>query len=422
VMIDSAGSDTFEAWPNLATMTFESGNVVHANDFRDVHGIAMNGAMNGGADTADLYGVSGQRDKFESYADRSMAYGSDFYSQAKYFDVVNLNSVHSDGEKAVMIDSAGADTFEARPNLATMTFESGAVVYANDFRDVYGIAMKGGTDTADLYGSSGQQDSFEGRPDESMVYGSDFYSGARYFEIVNLNSVHSDGETALLHDSDASDTFEAWPDLATMTFDSGAIVSANDFRYIHAISKPTHSFPDTAMLHGRNGSPDTFTGTPTEAKMEGSDYLVRAEYFDSVKAEATVGDGDEAYLVGSPDLYDYFIGRLADPYHNNESYANLYGFGFSNEAIYFDKVFADAGSGGIYDRAILSDSADPDTLETGSDWARLSSAATSYLFEVTGFDYVSAESTTLGDDDTVSPGGHLFELDLLNPDWWENKP
>ncbi|MFH1921247.1 MAG: PKD domain-containing protein, partial [Planctomycetota bacterium] len=233
VLYDSSGSDRFEGRPDLARMTFESGAAVQANDFR----YAFGDARNGGTDTADLYGVIGQQDTFKGYADQSMAYGSDFYSRAKYFDVVNLNSVHSDRETAALYDSDGSDTFEAWPDLATMTFESGAVVHANDFRYAFGVAKNGGTDTADLYGSSGQRDKFKGYADKSMAYGSDFHNQANSFEVVNLNSVHSDGEAVVMIDSAGSDTFEAWPNLATMTFESGAVVHANDFYYAFGVAK-----------------------------------------------------------------------------------------------------------------------------------------------------------------------------------------
>ena len=60
-----------------------------------------------------------------------------------------------------------------------------------------------------------------------------------------------------------------------------------------------------------------------------------------------------------------------------------------------------------------------DLLEVGGDSATLSGAAIPFLFDVTGFEYVKAESTTQGDGDAVNATtGYLFELDLDG--WWEN--
>ena len=84
---------------------------------------------------------------------------------------------------------------------------------------------------------------------------------------------------------------------------------------------------------------------------------------------------------------------------------------------HFDEVYADAGSGAD-DQASFWDSPLDDVLEVAGDSARLYRTATPYLFEIAGFDFVTAESTTQGDNDTVTDAGHLFNLDLQG--WWES--
>jgi hypothetical protein len=93
------------------------------------------------------------------------------------------------------------------------------------------------------------------------------------------------------------------------------------------------------------------------------------------------------------------------------------GPGYSHELSYFDEVHADAASG-TDDRAYLWDSEFEDLLEVVDDSARLSGSALPFLFDLTGFDYVEAESTTEGDGDTVEEEAHVF--DLVLDGWWEN--
>ena len=73
-------------------------------------------------------------------------------------------------------------------------------------------------------------------------------------------------DTARTFNALANDTFEAWADVAQMTFARGAVVNANDFGDGYAHAEPRDDF-DTAIFHG---------DTPWEAVDDWEDVIRQA--------------------------------------------------------------------------------------------------------------------------------------------------
>ena len=178
-LYDSDGDDTLQAGPTSPEGTKLAGTTVagwsYANaveGFRYVLGYAQNG----GADTAHLYDSATSRDWFVGKLAYTKLYGSEFYSQAIGFGEVHGHA-SSDGfnDSAWLFDSDGDDTFYAGPASPVATELSGTTlggqsyVFAVDgFRNVYGYAQNGGSDTAELYDSEASLDYFVGTPDADV--------------------------------------------------------------------------------------------------------------------------------------------------------------------------------------------------------------------------------------------------------------
>ena len=420
-LYDSYGSDVFVAGPAEGKLKFD-GSETHfarAAGFRVLYGYARSG----GLDTAYLQDSPNSKDTFVATPlVATLSDGASFYQRAEGFERVNGMATPGTGHKdlALLYDGPGDDVFDAAPEKGTLKFNGSEDHFgrAEGFWNLQGFAKKGGVDTAYLHDSPVGRDVFVGTPTSAELYnGLSFHEGAYGFDQVHATATAGAGfaDVARLFDSSENDVLEATPNEGKLKFSGSEahFVRAADFRYLKSFA--LNGGLDTATLHHKLGSQDTFTGTPTEATLEGNGFFTGAWYYDEVTAYSAMGDGDTAYLDGSPDGYDILE---ADPqWAGYLSHAKMYGVGYSNRVVYFDRVFADAGAG-TDDQAYLWDSILDDLLEVSGDSATLSRAGTPFLFEVASFDYVRAESRTSGDDDTVIEGGHSFELDLEG--WWEN--
>jgi hypothetical protein len=120
---------------------------------------------------------------------------------------------------------------------------------------------------------------------------------------------------------------------------------------------------DIARLYDSPGN-ETFVGTPQWSELSGRKLRWRVEHFDAVHAQAKSGGYDVAHLSDS-------AGN--DLYFGSPGYARLVGDGFLVRAMRFDKVNAQTTAGGT-DTATLYDSVLDDHPETDKSQAGLSSA------------------------------------------------
>ena len=270
----SEENDLFIAHPDYAAM--ETGDVYgEAQGFDYQKGYAVEG----GYDVAQLHDGSGD-DFFDSTPTFARLYNTDedntddnFYSSAENFYRVEASSV-SGSDVAVMKDSAGDDTFDARPGYGKLYDDDGtyfiytegfkrveahgdaggentAYLYdtagddifvagpgfgkltgngyssqANKFQKIVGYGTAGGNDTAELYDSDGD-DAFIANPNYGEIYGEGFHSYAYSFESINTRSINGGNDTALLYDSAMNDYLSADNEEHTVT-----LLSAEaDIRY-----------------------------------------------------------------------------------------------------------------------------------------------------------------------------------------------
>ncbi len=184
----STGDDTLDMTVGLSTMTRTGSTTSVANDFDSVNGYALAG----GTDTATLTGTTGA-DLFsgrETFAYMRNEGGSDYFLYAASFDEVTAHSNGGADDRAYLYDSDGDDTVTFAQNDASAVLNpisSSTVnidVYA--FDRIYAYATNGGTDVADVAGTTGA-DTFTGRDDWGTLNdtaGTTYYNHVRYFDEV----------------------------------------------------------------------------------------------------------------------------------------------------------------------------------------------------------------------------------------------
>ncbi|MFH1921090.1 MAG: hypothetical protein ABIP48_14570, partial [Planctomycetota bacterium] len=213
-LYDSLGADTFEAYTDRGTMTYEDGTVVRVDNFRWLHAYASPGAV----DTANLYDTTA--DGLASYTTRFVADvladgrhrsrmftpGNGFYVRGLRFEVTHAVSTPGQSDAALLYDSSGADLFEAYSDRATMTYEDGTVVRVDDYRYMHGYSRNGGSDTAILYdetaGGTSYATRFDGYATSARLFtaGYGFYSRAVEFEEIRAALGGGDDHVKLFDD------------------------------------------------------------------------------------------------------------------------------------------------------------------------------------------------------------------------------
>ncbi len=411
----SASDDTLELGVGSAMMTRSGAATTVANDFATAYGYAGSG----GTDTATLTGTTGA-DAF--YGRESLAYmrnvgGGGYFLYVRDFSEVTANG-NSGDDVAYLWGSTSDDTFDVTVGSASMIRSQTTTTAANDFATLYGFATSGGTDTASLTGSTGN-DVFYSRESYSILR--DAASSAYQFYVGDFSTVEAHGnggagDIAYLYGSTSDDTLELTVGSSSMTRAGSTTAVATDFANVngYAVAGGT----DTAILTGTTGS-DKFTGKETYAYMEndgGVDYTLYADKFSEVTAYGGGGD-DTAYLYGSTsdDTLDMSVGlatmtRAGSTWTEVSDFATVKGY---------------AVEGGI-DMVTLIGTTGADTFTGQDDWGIFhDSARADYYFLVRYFDEVYAEAgdTVTGNDTlNVPETGGAWDVDYLfdpgNPlDW-----
>ena len=154
-LYDSAGNDTFTAYPTYATLT-GTGYYNYAAGF---HSLTAH-ATAGGTNTAKFYQLP-WNDTFTAHpgsasmGPTSYVAGTGYQNEADGFDKVYAYATAGGFDTADLYDPWGSYTFTAYPTYATLT-GTGFYNYAGGF-DKVNAHRAGGTDTARLYGLGRQR-------------------------------------------------------------------------------------------------------------------------------------------------------------------------------------------------------------------------------------------------------------------------
>ena len=353
-LYDSAGDDTFDAGPGLATLSSDS-YFVSVSGAENVQAYALSG----GVDTAKLHDSTGD-DTFVSASDFGKLYGEDFFIRAKSFDYVHGYAKAGGNDRAKMFDSRGRDSFKATPTYCMMSGvvkETEFFARAKLFETVRAYATAGSGDFADLHGSDGDDTLTAGRYQAKLSgqdsEGRDFSISIQNFAVTRAYDYSGGFDVAHLYDTKYYEVFEARPDVGTLY---------------------------------------------------GTKLYLLARGFDEVHAHSGEYGGDVAHFYDSPGN-DLFVGKAED------GICKLEGDGFFLRAKAFDRVYAESTAGGN-DSAELVDSSADEFFKAFDNWARISSTAggIDYLYKVTGFDPVLADSSYGGTDTSDIDSEITFDL------------
>ena len=208
-LYDSSGSDQFVGTPTGATMDWGSDTVIDLN----VSGYDRVTAYldNGGTDSATLVGSFGS-DKFEAREGYRMLKGPGFDNRAYGFANVTDDITTNAGgiDKAYLYDSPGSDAFVGTPTGETMDWGSDTVIDVSvaGYKHVYAYSDNGGTDSATLVGSSGN-DKYYGLEEYLSLEGLGFKNVVYGFASVTDDITTNPGgfDQAYFYDSSGSDQF-----------------------------------------------------------------------------------------------------------------------------------------------------------------------------------------------------------------------
>jgi hypothetical protein len=236
-LYDFTGNDSFTADPTSASLTDPASGASHVvKNFRTVYAYSTAG----GTGTATLTAAGGSAgtntlDAYPTYASLSGTAGSGYHNVAVGFSSVTAVSFGNVNDIARLHDSPGNDTFNAYPTTATLS-GTGFSEQANSFRNVYAYSQAGGTDTANLYGSSGD-DAFVGYGPRSgstaygMLSGATYRNRANGFAEVFAFAGVGGTDTAALYDSSGNDYF--WGQAADAVLSDGTLDASGN------LAKPT---------------------------------------------------------------------------------------------------------------------------------------------------------------------------------------
>jgi microcystin-dependent protein len=218
LIYDSSGNDVYTATPTTAVIDFNATPGVNDPDVM-AYGFERvdSHSTNGGNDTATLTG-SGGADLF--YGLKSFSYlkadDSSYYNYVSGYDAITANAVGL-GDYAYLYDSNGNDILNASPSSTEFILNpmTGPTVTntANAFDRVFSYASAGGTDAANMNGTTGD-DTFTGLNDWGRLTStgsSAYYNYVRYFDEVFADPGDTDVGNDLLDDQGVTYTLDSMP-------------------------------------------------------------------------------------------------------------------------------------------------------------------------------------------------------------------
>lgn len=206
---------------------------------------------------------------------------------------IEVHSVGGVGDRAVLYDSAGADTLVATPDFARLTgagFDNtGFDNLVSGFQVVQAFAIGGG-DVARLYDSAGS-DLLEMRAASARLIGAGYDNQANGFaSVVAYSSAGLD--QASFYAAAAGDAFSAWSDRAELTA-AGNLRQAIGFGRVVAFASGA---ANVATLYGSSGN-DTLNARPDTVQLRGAGFDTTVRGFSLVQVSGGGGQ-DDAYLYG----------------------------------------------------------------------------------------------------------------------------
>ncbi len=400
MLYGTSGDETLIANPTEATLT-GSNYQVEVTEFSSIQ---VGGQ--GGNDTAHLYGSSSSDRAVigKNYGLlQSSAVG--YFNYAMGFNDVNVYAVSGGSDLAVINGTTSNDLVDMSANQSTITDESSSFSsQANGFVTVYAYS-NGGDDQVSL-NDGATDDQFIGTETYALYRSTtgDFNNFAFGFKHANAYSTNGGNDLAYLYDSTSNDYAEFGADYGQLSSVDGSFNNRTE-GFVRVSAYALFGGDDHVVLNDSAGN-DKYLARPEYVMIydDASSYFNLALGFESTEAIAGNGGDDEAILYDSAndDLFD------ASPLTTVLSDGSTY----QNTATGFGVVTAYASDGN--DAAVLTDSAADDRYVAGSTFAIMRDTTESYIntavgFEVTqgisingGLDYATLFDSALNDTFTWS--------------------
>ena len=371
---------TFVLWLGTLTSTGGDGDDVYILDLA-TRTLSVNGVVNaipgsvstfafdagGGNDTLIIEGAHGT-EQVRLLPGRAVLEASSvgLTGAAGSFETIVYNG-QGNGDSAILVDSAGNDTFVSGPTTSRMQ-GSGFLNVVNGVRDITGVSNRGGSDVTRMFDGDGDQ-TFTARPTSAAMTKVGLSLQAIGFGEVTGTA--SDGnDRAVFIGSSGAETLIARPMTASFVTAAGVSNAVGFDR----VTGRGEGGSNTARLFG-SADVDSLRADPTSTIMTGPGFEFFLESFETVIADL-LGGSDFVELTGS-DGDDLFA---ATP-----NFAQIAGAGIDLQASNVERIIGLALTGAS-DTAILTDSAGDDTFSGVGNFGDLRGAG--FFERVTDFDTV----------------------------------
>jgi hypothetical protein len=284
--------------------------------------------------------------------------------------------VYPDGNTSATITGSAGDDRAVTSPLGTQLFSTDLALSAWTYRHI-NVVGNGGTDTADMYTSSGA-DAFWGNGATAMLTSNGVDRTANYFSQITAHG-NIASSASFFAKAGMTNTFNATPTQASMSGDSYKSV-AMGFGSNSGYAVPGGT---DAVNYSDSIGDDYFISSYMGSQMFGKGFNNSAWNFATMNAQST-GGADTSRFYGSPTSADRFVATPTDAQHT--------GKGFQSEAKNFARVEAYSGTGGT---AQLTGSSGDDQYVGSPLGAQLWGNG----YRVEAWNYASVKAESNGGDD-----------------------
>ena len=343
-LFDTSADDTVEALLQSTNVTLDTGTfaVTTSGEFTEVHVYSVNG----GTDTADLYGVTNGSDTFIGNAVHNRITDGTYTYFVHSFSAINVDGLDEPGgdagtypDTARIWDSSGDDSYmvseywDANTHGVFKLTGTGFTITGKNFETTLAYATNDGNDIATLIDSKGD-DLYTGQNGRARLAGAGFAHEVFSFDSMSGYSVNGGDDSAYLFDSTYDDVLVG--DGNSLSMRNASLNQTNTaYGFAVASAFANNGGFDKSFLYDSAGN-DTYVANPTFVRMEATDYNYKAYNFEAAYGFSENGGTDIAYMHDSPGNDTYtanpFYVRMIGPSitettHVFENYA--YGFEYT---------------------------------------------------------------------------------------------
>jgi hypothetical protein len=312
LLSDSSSDDVFTATPTSSSL-LGAGYRNEVLGFERVEATAS--TWNDSAAMSDSPGD----DTFVGYVDFSFLTGAGYITKASGFD--RVDTYGSTGyDSATFSDSAGDDYFVVEGSLGYLMSQGTPYLVAHGYDRVEAYASTG-NDTAELSDSAGD-DYFRANPGFGYIAGADlayitrsgYVSKAIGFDRIDAHSRFGGSDTAELYDSAGDDFFQGTREYSGLA-GAGYSIRVNGFRRVDGFA--SSGFDATALIG--SASTENFISVP-DFSIILSDKTLKAYGFDRVQLDLGVTNSSETLYVKDAAGDDYVSIQDGAVYLNRAGY------------------------------------------------------------------------------------------------------